>query len=67
MTMPVLGCPSLKNLPCHWLASHLPGAKQGKVKGGRGSVPARKISFASLVLMVPRSLYSALAMGVYSF
>ena len=46
---------------------HLPRAKQGEVKGGRGVALTRKISFVSKWLMVPRSFYSASAMGGYSF
>ena len=59
--------PPLRNLTRHWLTSHLPGAKQGEVKGDRGSAPARKISFVSLVVYGPKVSHSALAMGVYSF
>ena len=61
--MPVLGCPPLRNLTCHWLTSHLPRAKQGEVKGGRGSAPARKISFVCLVAYGPKVFHSALAMA----
>ena len=37
MTMPVLSCPSLRNLTRHWLTSHLPGAKQSDVKGAEAA------------------------------
>ena len=67
MTMPVLGRPSLKTLTRHWLTGHLLGAKQGDVKGGKGGAPTRKISFISSVVYGPKVLYSALAMGDYSF
>ena len=42
-------------------------AKKGEVKVGRGSAPAREISFVSLVAYVPKVFYLALAMGDYSF
>ena len=37
----------LRNLTHHWVTSHALGAKQGEVKGGRGSSPTREISFVS--------------------
>ena len=49
------------------LNAHVPGAKEGEVKGGRGSAPARKINFVSLVAYGPKVLSSALAMKGYSF
>ena len=55
--------PPLRNLTRHWLTGHLPRAKQGEVKGGRGGAPAREISFVSLVAYGPNS-DSALTMGV---
>ena len=61
--MPVLGHPPLRNLTRQWLTSHLPGAKQGEVMGGRGGAPAGRISFVSLVAYGPKVFYSALAMG----
>ena len=42
-------------------------AKKGEVKVGRGSAPAREISFVSLVAYGPKVFYLALAMGDYSF
>ena len=67
MTVPVLGhasfeesYPSLANQSPAW-------GQAGEVKGGRGSVPAGKISFVSLVAYGPKVSYSALAMGSYSF
>ena len=38
-------------------------AKKGEVKVGRGSAPAREISFVSLVAYGPKTSDSALAMG----
>ena len=64
MTMPALGRPSLEESYPSLLTSHLPWAKQGKVKGSRA--PARKISFFS-VAYGPKVSFSALAMGGYSF
>ena len=52
----------MRNLTHHWLTSHLPGAKQGEVKRGRG--PAREISFVSLVAYGLKVSDSALAKGV---
>ena len=38
-------------------------AKKGEVKVGRGSAPAREVSFVSIVAYVPKVFYSALAMA----
>ena len=47
--------------------SHPPGAKEGELKGGRGSTPAREITFVSLVAYGPKVSDSALTIGGYSF
>ena len=60
--MPVLGHP-LRNVTCHWLTSHPPGAKQGEVKEGRGVTPAREISFVSLVAYGPKVSLLSLSHG----
>ena len=57
MTVPVLGHPSLEESYHHWLTRYPPRAKQGEVKGGRGGVPAREISFVSLVAYGPKVRY----------
>ena len=65
MTMPVLGHSSLEeSYPslANWSGS---GPSNSKV--GRGSTPAREISFVSLMAYGPNVSDSALAMGVYSF
>ena len=52
--MPVLGHPSLEESYLS-LANQSPArAKQGEVKRGRGSAPAREISFVSLAAYGPK-------------
>ena len=67
MTMPVFGHPSLEESYPSLANQSSARAKQGEVKRGRGSAPAREISFVSLVAYGPKVSNSALAMGDYSF
>ena len=53
----------MRNLTHYWLTSHPPGAKQSKVKGGRGGAPAREISFVSLVAYGPKVSLLSLSHG----
>ena len=53
----------MRNLTHHWLPSHPLGAKQGEVKGGRGSAPTRKINFISLVAYGPKVVLPNLSHG----
>ena len=55
MTVPVLGHPSFEEFTCPCLTSHLPGARQGEVKGARGNTPTRKISSVSQVAQHPKA------------
>ena len=57
--MPVLGHPSREE---SYPVVH-PRAKQGDVKGGRGSAPAREISFVSLVAYGPKVYLLSLSHG----
>ena len=44
----------MRNLTHLWLTGHPFRARQGEVKGGRGSAPTRKISFVSLMAYGPK-------------
>ena len=67
MTVPVLGHPPFEESYLSLANQSSPVAKQGEVKGSRGSTPTRERSFVSLMVYGPKVSYSALAMGGYSF
>ena len=62
-TMPVLGCPSFEESYPYWLTSHPPGVKQGEVKGGRGSAPAREDQLCLLSGLWSQGLRLSLSLG----
>ena len=67
MTVSFLGCPSLDDSYSSLANWSCTGGQAGGSKVGKGSAPAREISFVSSGAYGPKVSDSALAMGGYSF